>query len=326
MSKLQTKRVKSAAGRMWTSNVSKIRQSLKNVYHKCKTQHLYKYPSMASYDCTQNDISTDEEMNLKVMLQDIKTSQLELLRQMTDIVTSVTKIEEKNGLYQKQMEALEIKVSVNKNKQCTITNNIFSIKEDIDTLKKKIMELENQNFCSNIPCLQVLEGEKGKEIKELLQKLMESETLKKTSVSTESRISSTPPEKVPNHPGSDDHLKETASSPKIKSLKKSNHSSVSRSFQKMNSNIYIYPDFSTWIKLTFVHGGKWRFFLSATNLEDFIQWLLARQTVIPKETQLNTQRYYPFARLIASFTTICLSVFNYVYCLFVSSKEDVTRL
>ncbi|XP_004378212.1 coiled-coil domain-containing protein 54 [Trichechus manatus latirostris] len=326
MYKLQTKRVKSTAGQMWTSNVSKIRQSLKNVYHKCKIQHPYstRYPRMDSYDCAQDDVSTDEERNLRVMLQDIKTSQIELLSQMTDTVTSVTKIQKKNDLYQKQMEALETRVSVNKDKQCTITNNIFSIKEDIDDLKKKMMELENCNSCSVIHCSEVLEGEKGTEIIELLQKLIQSETLKKTSVSTESRISSTTPEKVPSYPGSTAHLKGKAISLKIKTLNNSNH--PPRSFKKAKSNIYIYPDFSTWIKLTFVHGGKWRFFLSATKLEEFIQWLLSGPTILPEEPRLITQKYCLFAGPIASLTTICLSVFNYIYCLFRSSKQEVTRL
>ncbi|XP_049713965.1 coiled-coil domain-containing protein 54 [Elephas maximus indicus] len=328
MYKLQPKRIKSAAGQMWTSNVSKIRKTLKNVYHKCKIQHPYstRYPSMASYDCAQDDISIDEEMNVRAMLQDIKTSQIELLSQMTDTVTSLTKIQKKNDLYQKQMEALETRVNVNKDKQCTIINNIFSMKEDMDDLKKKMMTLGNHSSCSSIHRLEVLGGEKDEEIIELLQKLIQSETLKKTSVSSESRISSTTPEEVPNYPGPTSHLKGKAISPQNKTLKKSNHPNTSRSCQKAKSNIYIYPDFSTWIKLTFVHGGKWRFFLSATKLEEFIQWLLSRPTVLPEEPQLITQKYCPFTGPIASLTTVCLSVFNYVYCLFGSSKEEVTRL
>lgn len=92
------------------------------------------------------------------------------------------------------------------------------------------------------------------------------------------------------------------------------------------SNICIYPDFNTWIKLTFVRGGKWRFFLSATKLEKFIQWLLCRPAIPPEEPLVITQRYCPLTGPIVSLTTICLSVFNYIYCLFGSSKEEVTRL
>ncbi|XP_037691038.1 coiled-coil domain-containing protein 54 [Choloepus didactylus] len=328
MYKLQTKRVKAAAGHMWTSNLSKIRPSLKNVYHKCKIQHpnLISYPTMASYDCDQDDISTNEEMNLRVMLQDIKTAQIKLLSQITDIVTAVSKIQEKTDLYQKQMESLETRVNVNEDKQCTITNEIFSLKEDINALKKQMAELEKQNSCSSIHCLEVLEGEKGKEIIELLHKFVQAESLKDTSVSTEFRSNSVEPEKVPSYPGPTGHLKEKAICPKIKTLKKSNHQNTSRSIKKAKSNIYIYPDFSTWVKITFVHGGKWRFFLSATKLEEFIQWLLSRPVILPEEPQIITQSYYPFARPIESLTTICLSVFNYICCLFGSSKEEVTRL
>ncbi|KAM6225208.1 coiled-coil domain-containing protein 54 [Rhynchocyon petersi] len=328
MYKLQTKRIKCAAGQMWTSNVSKVRQSLKNVYQKCKAHHLHstKYPPMASYDCAQEDVSFDEEMSLKVMLQDIKNAQIELHRQLIDIVSSVTKIQEKNELYQKQVTALEATVNVTKDKQCTLTDNVFSVQEDIDVLKKMMRELENQNSCSSIHCLEVLEGEKSREIRELLQKLLQSDTLKKTSLSSEVRLSLTTPEKVPNYSGPTGHVKEKLISPKMETLTRNNLSSTSRRFKTTKPDISIYPDFSTWVKLTFVHGGKWRFFLSATKLEEFIQWLLSRPTTLHEEPQLIAQRYCPFAGPISSLTTICISVFNYVYYLFSSSKFEVTRL
>ncbi|XP_076974610.1 coiled-coil domain-containing protein 54 [Tamandua tetradactyla] len=328
MYKVQTKSVKVAAGQMWTSNLSKIRRSLKNVYHKCKIQHpdLIRYPTMSFYDCDRDGISTNEEMNLRVMLQDIKNAQINLLSQIADIVTAVSKIQEQTKLYQKQMESLETKVNVNEDKRCTLTNEIFSLKEDISALKKQVTELECQNSCSSSHCLEILEGEKGKEIMELLHKFIQTETLKNTLVSTESRINSAEPEEVPSYAGSPVHLKEKAISPKIKTLKTSSHQNVSRSIKKAKSNIYIYPDFSTWVKITFVHGGKWRFFLSATKLEEFIQWLLSRPVFLPEEPQIITQKYYPFARPIESLTTICLSVFNYIYYLFGSSDEEITRL
>ncbi|XP_032262023.1 coiled-coil domain-containing protein 54 [Phoca vitulina] len=328
MYKLQTKRVKAAAGQLWTSNLSRIRQSLKNVYHTCKNRHpdSTRHPTMTSYDCDKEDISTDEEMNLIATIQDIKTVQIELLSQMTDIVSVVSKIQEKIDFYQKQMEVLETRMNVNEDKRCTITKDIFSMKEDIATLKKKVTELENQNSCSSIHCLEVLEGERDKEIIEQLHKLLQPETLKNTSASTDYGLSSAEPEKVPSYPEATDHLEDKTISPKIKTVEKSNHQNALRSFKKAKSNIYVYPDFSTWIKLTFVPGGKWRFFLSATELEEFIQWLLSRPTTPPEEPQLVTQRYCPFTRSIASLTTFCLSVFNYIYCLFGFSKEEVTRL
>ncbi|XP_062944444.1 coiled-coil domain-containing protein 54 [Cynocephalus volans] len=328
MYKLHAKRVKAAIGEIWTSDLSKIRQSLKNVYHKCKIQHpdSTRYPTMTSYDCAQDGISSNKEINFTLTLQDIKTAQIELLSQMADIVSAVSKIQEKIDLYQKQTEVLETRMNVNEDKQCTKTKDILSVKEDIDALKKKVTELENQNSCSSIHCLEVLEGEKGKEIIELLHKLTKPETLKNTSASTDSEISSAEPEKVSGYPEPKDHLEEKKISPKIKSLKKSNHQNASRSFKKAKSDIYIYPDFNTWIKLTFVHGGKWRFFLSATKLEEFIQWLLSRPTILPEKPQIITQRYCPFTGPIVSLTTICLSIFNYIYRLFCSSKEEVTRL
>ncbi|XP_004706442.1 coiled-coil domain-containing protein 54 [Echinops telfairi] len=327
MYKLQAKRIKSAAGQMWTSNVSKIRLSLKNVYHKCKTRHLYstRYPSVTSFNCSQDDISTAEDVNLSVMLQDIKTAQIELLQQVTDIVSAATIIQEKGDFYQKRVEALETRVNVDKNKQCTIINSMFSIKEDIDSLKKKVMELENQSSCSSIHCLEVLEGEQCKKIIELLRKRSESETPKKLPLSADSRTSSTSGA-APSYPGPSGNLKEKVISPQIKTLKKSNHSKVPRSCPKLKSDVYVYPDFSTWIKLTFIHGGKWRFFLSAAKLEEFIQWLLSRPTVVAEEPRLVTQGYRILAGPIASLTTACLSVFNYVYCLFRASEAEVTRL
>lgn len=328
MYKLQAKRVKAAAGQMWNSNFSKIRQTLKSAYHKCNNQYpsSTRCPTMTSHDCNQEDRNAGEEMNLLVMLQDIKTAQLELLSQVTGMICALSKIQERTDFYQKQMEVLETKMNVNENKQCTTAEDIFSVKEDIDALKKKVTELGNQNSCSNVHCLEVLDGEKGKEIIELLHKVTQPETLKNTLTSIDSEVSSAEPEKVLNYPKSTDHLEEKAISPQIKDLKKSNYQNALRSFQKAKSNIYIYPDFNTWIKLTFVHGGKWRFFLSATKLEEFIQWLLSRPTLPPEEPQVITQRYCLFTGPITSLTTICVSVFNYIYCLFGSSIEEVTQL
>ncbi|XP_045641593.1 coiled-coil domain-containing protein 54 [Ursus americanus] len=328
MYKLQTKRVKAAAGQIWTSNLSKIRQSLKNVYHTCKNQHpdSIRHPTMTSYDCDKDVITTDEEMNLTATLQDIKTAQIELLSQMTDIVSVVSKIQEKTDFHQKQMGVLETRMNVNEDKQCIITKDIFSMKENTDTLKKKVTELENQNSCSSIHCLEVLEGERSKEIIEQLQKFLQPETLKNTLASTDYGLSSAEAEKVPNYPEATDYPEDKTNSPKIKTLEKTNHQNALRSFKKAKSNIYIYPDINTWIKLTFVHGGKWRFFLSATELEEFIQWLLSRPTIPPEEPQLVTQRYRPFTGPIASLTTFCVSLFNYIYGLFRFSKEEVTRL
>ncbi|ELV09776.1 Coiled-coil domain-containing protein 54 [Tupaia chinensis] len=313
---------------MWTSNLSKIRKSLKNVYHKCKIQHpdSMGYPTMSSYACDQDIASSDEEINLTITLQDIKTAQVELLHQMTDIVNAVSKIQEMTGLYQKQMEVLENRMNVSENQQSTRAKDIFSVKEAIDALKKKVTELENQNFCSSVHCLEVLEGEKSKEIIELLHKLTQPETLKNNFASTGSENSSAEPKKVSRCPEPTDHLKKKTISPKIKTQKKINHQNASRSIKKAKSNIYIYPDFGTWVKLTFVHGGKWRFFLSATKVEEFIQWLLSRPNILPEEPQFITQRYSPFTGPVASLTAICLSVFNYICCLFGSSKEEVTRL
>ncbi|KAF6117816.1 coiled-coil domain containing 54 [Phyllostomus discolor] len=328
MYKLQTKRVKAAAGQMWTSNLSKIRQSLKNVYHRCKNKHPDSTRNSATtfYGCDQDDISTDDELNVIAMLQDNKTAQIDLLGKMIDIVSAVSKIQKKINFYQRQMEVLEARMNVNDNKQCTTTKDVFSMKEDINALKERITELKNQHSCSNTHCLEVLEREKDKEIMELLHKLIQPQTSENTLAPTDSGFSSAEPEKVPSYSDPTDYLEEKTISPKIKFMKQSNYQNMLRNFKEAKSNIYIYPDFTTWIKLTFVHGGKWGFFLRATKLEEFIQWLLSRPTSPLEAPQLITQRHCPFTGLIVSLTTICLSVFNYIYCLFGFSNEEVTQL
>nr|XP_027798974.1 coiled-coil domain-containing protein 54 [Marmota flaviventris] len=327
MYRFHTQRAKAAAGHMWTSNLCKIRKSLKNVYQKRKIQRpdSTRYPTMTSCGGDQHDVSLDEEMNLTVMLQEIKISQIELLGQMTDIVSAVSKIQEKIDHYQKQMEVLETRMTVNEDKQDTATKDILSMKKDIDALKKKVSELENQSSCPSIHCLEVLKGERGKEIIELLHNYIQSETSKNMSASKDSEISPEP-EKMPSYPEPTGHLEEKPVSPQIETLKESNIKPASRRLKKARSNIYIYPDFGTWIKLTFVHGGKWGFFLSATKLEEFIQWLLSRPVIFPEEPQIIPKRDCSLTGPITSLTTICLSVFNYIYCLFGSSKEEVTRL
>ncbi|KAI5135000.1 Coiled-Coil Domain-Containing Protein 54 [Manis pentadactyla] len=183
----QTKREKAAARQMWTSDLSKIRQSLKNVYSKCKNQYpdLTRYPTMTSYGCDQDDVSTGEEMNLSIIFQDIKTAQTELLSQMTDLVSAVSKIQEMIDFYQKQMEVLETRMNASEDQQGILTKDNFSLKEDTDALKKKVTELESQKFCSSIQHLEVLEGKNGKEMRELLHKLIQPEILRNTLASTD---------------------------------------------------------------------------------------------------------------------------------------------
>ncbi|CAH6792402.1 coiled-coil domain-containing protein 54 [Phodopus roborovskii] len=325
MYRFHTKRVKAAAERVWTSNLHKIRRSLKNVYQKCKTQCSYStsHPAMDSYDCDQDVLSLNEEMNLTVMLQDIKVGQTELLSQMTDIVSAISHIQDKTDHYQNQMEVLETRININEDRQILATKDILSMREDIDALKKKVKELERQNSYSSIRCLEVLEGQKGKEIVQLFHKLLPPDIPKDTD--TES--SSTESGRVPSYPEPTGPIKENTVSSQIKYLKKNNSlRNASVSCKKVRSNIYIYPDFSTWIKLTFVHGGKWRFFLNATKLEEFVQWLLSRPAILPEEPQIISRRDRAFTGLIENLTTICLSLFNYVYCLFGSSKQEITRL
>ncbi|XP_052013983.1 coiled-coil domain-containing protein 54 [Apodemus sylvaticus] len=329
MYRLHTKRVRAAAGQVWAANLHRIRRSLKNVYQKCKTRHSYStsYPTMASCDCDQDALSLNEEMNLPAMLQDIKTGQMELLGQMTDIVSAISNIQEKINHYQSQMEALETRININEDKQTATTKDILSMKEDITTLKKKVTELESQNSCSSIHCLEVLEGQKGKEFVQLLHKLLQHESPKGTATSPDTVISSAEPEREPSYPEPTGELKKKTMSPQNMTLKKNNSlQNAPVGCKKVKSNIYIYPDFSTWIKLTFVHGGNWRFFLSATKLEEFLQWLLSRPTVLPEEPQIIPQRDYAFTGAIETLATICLSLFNYVYYLFGSSKEEITRL
>ncbi|EHA99251.1 Coiled-coil domain-containing protein 54 [Heterocephalus glaber] len=93
MYRFHTRRIKATVGYIWTSNLCKIRKSLKNAYQKRKIQNpdsTIRYPTM-TYDCDQDGISSDEDMNLTVMLKDIQTTQIELLSKMTDIVSAVIK-------------------------------------------------------------------------------------------------------------------------------------------------------------------------------------------------------------------------------------------
>ncbi|XP_005074845.1 coiled-coil domain-containing protein 54 [Mesocricetus auratus] len=325
MYRFHTKRVKAAAEHVLTSNLYKIRRSLKNVYQKCKTQCSYStsYPATDSYDCDQDTLSLNEEMNLTTMLQDIKGGQTELLSQMTDIVSAISHIQEKTDHYQKQMEVLETRINISEDRQIVATKDILSMREEISTLKKKVMELESQNSHSSIRCLEVLEGQRGKEIVQLIHKLLQPDIPKDTDTESSSAESG----RVPSQTQPTGQIKEKTMSPQIKTLKKNNNfQNSSMSCKKVRSNIYIYPDFSTWIKLTFVHGGKWRFFLSATKLEEFVQWLLSRPTILPEEPQIISQRERAVAGPIENLTTICLSLFNYLYCLFGSSKQEITRL
>lgn len=58
------------------------------------------------------------------------------------------------------MEKLETRIHFHEHKQTTINKDILSFKKDINILRKKVTELENQNFNSKIHCSEVLEEEK----------------------------------------------------------------------------------------------------------------------------------------------------------------------
>ncbi|XP_036059359.1 coiled-coil domain-containing protein 54 [Onychomys torridus] len=326
MYRFHTRRIRAAAGRVWVSNLHKIRRSLKNVYQKYKTQHSYStsYPTVASYDCDQDAFSLDEEMNLTATLQDIKSGQMELLSQMAGIVNAISNIQEKMDHCQKQMEVLEVRINTSEDRQSAATKDILSMREDIDTLKKKVTGLESRNSFSSIHCLEVLEEQVSKEFVQLFHKLLQLETPKDTNP----KISSAELKRVvPHYPEPTGQIKEKAMSPQTKTPQKSNSlRNASTICEKARSHIYLYPDFSTWIKLTFVHGGKWKFFLSATKLEEFIQWLLSRPAMLPEEPQVTSQRDCAFTGPIENLTTICLSLFKCIYSLFCSSKQEVTRL
>ncbi|XP_042540374.1 coiled-coil domain-containing protein 54-like [Dipodomys spectabilis] len=322
MYKLYTRRVRAAAGSLWNRNLSKIRQSFENIRQKCNIRHQCsaRYPTVSSHESDEDELSLDEEKHITEVLQDIKTSQCDLLHQVTGMAIVISKIQKKIDHYHKQMEILQTRMNANEDKQDTITNNILSMKENIDVLKKKLTELENWNSCSNVHCLEVPEEEAGGKIIELFQKLVQPYAQKNTSISTDSETSA---EEVPI-PKSTHGLEESTISPKVKTPKRSNRENTSRNLQKAKSNIYIYPDFGTWIKLTFVQGGKWRFFLHATKLDDFVQWLLSRPTEQPEEPLITPQRESVSSGFIENLTKICLSVVNYFYCRFGFSEVEVT--
>uniref|UniRef100_F7C1D0 Coiled-coil domain containing 54 n=1 Tax=Monodelphis domestica TaxID=13616 RepID=F7C1D0_MONDO len=322
MHRFFTKRVKTATGHMWTQNNSKMQKYLKNDGQNCKVQPQASVQMVTkTKDSHPMDaISNNEEMNITVMFQDIKTSQDVLLSQLTNIVTAVSTIQEKIDTYQKQMEVIETRVGANEDRQSKMANDLLLLKEDVTALKKIATDLEAQNACSSLHCVEIPDGGKSREIVELIHNVMGS-AIQQNSLVTTAEL-----EKVHSMAGSPSHQDEKAGSHMIKTLKENSQENSVRSLKSTNSNIYAYPDFNTWIKLTFVHGGKWRFFLSATKLEEFIQWVLTRPAVFPGQPQLIAQKYYPFAGPLTCLTTLCLSAFNYLYCFFHSLKEQVTRI
>ncbi|XP_043847191.1 coiled-coil domain-containing protein 54 [Dromiciops gliroides] len=322
MHRLLTKRVKAAAGQMWTTNNYSVQKYFKNDVQHCKVQPRtsVRIVSKATDAHPLDAFCRDGDMNLIVMFQDIKTSQDVLLSQLTDIVTAVSIIQEKIDTYQKQMEVIEMRVSVNEDRRSQMANDLLLIKSDVTVLKKIATELEAQSACSTLHCVELPDGEKSREIVELIHNVM-GPTIPQNSLVTTGEL-----EKVHSMLGSRPQQDEKAGSQMIKILKENSQENIVRSLKKANSNIYVYPDFSTWIKLTFVHGGKWRFFLSATKLEEFIQWVLTMPAVFPGKPQLIAQKYYPFAGPFTCLTTLCLSAFNYLYCFFHSGKEQVTRM
>lgn len=326
MYKFHTRRVKATAGKIWTSNLSKIRKSVKNVYEKCRLKHpdFPGYPTETSYDGNQEDVCSGEDLSLTVMCQDVKTAQIELHNQMTDVVKAISKIQRMTDDSKKQIEQLESGLRVNEDKQCATTDVILAMKENIDTLTKKVTDLEKQNSCYHVCSSGYLEGKMEKDTIDLLHKFIQKKTLN-TLASTGHE--STSVEKVPpSYPEPVDRFEKKTASPKMKPLRKKKYPNSSRNVKGMKPDIYIYPDLTTWVKLTFIHGGKWGFFLSPTKLETFLQWLLPRTATIPEESQLTPKGECLLARPITSFTAICMSVINYIYCLFSSSKEEVTRL
>ncbi|XP_048191362.1 coiled-coil domain-containing protein 54-like [Perognathus longimembris pacificus] len=304
-----------------------IRQSFKNICQKCNIRHRSssRYPTVTPHDSDEDDISLDEEIKFTEILQDIQTAQKDLLKQITDMTIVISKIQKKIDYYHKQTDILQTRINANESKQAIFTNSILSMKENISTLKKKMAELENLNSYSNIHCLEIPEEETGMKIIELFQKFVQLEAQKNTSISTDSNMSTANSTEVPI-PESTCSLEENPISPTGKTPKRSNPENTSRNSQKARSNIYMYPDFRTWIKLMFVQGGKWRVFLHASNLDEFVQWLLCRPTEHPEEALITPHRESLFGGFIENLTKLYLSVVNYFYCRFGFSEVEVTRL
>ncbi|XP_048191385.1 coiled-coil domain-containing protein 54-like [Perognathus longimembris pacificus] len=326
MYKFHIRRVRAVAGSMWNRNLSKIRQSFRNVYQKCNVQHQCSasYPTVTSHDSDEDDLSLDEEKKFTEILQDIHTSQDDLLNQTTDMVIMIARIQEKMDLYDTQIDILQTRMNANEDKQAIITKDILSLKANIDASKKKMTELENWSSRSNMCCLEIPEEEAKDKIIELFQKIVQPEAQKNTSISTDSKMSTANPAEVPI-PASSHSLEENPTSPKGKTPKRSNPENASRNLQKARSNIYMYPDFRAWIKL-FVRGGKWRVFLHATKLDECVPWLLSRPTKHPEESLTTPHREPLFGGFIENLTKIYLSVVNYFYCRFGFSEVEVTRL
>ncbi|XP_051847157.1 coiled-coil domain-containing protein 54 [Antechinus flavipes] len=322
MHRLLAKRVKTAAGHMWTTNTYSVQKHFKNDVQNCKVQSQTSIRAL-SKATDGRFFSRAEEMNLPlaVMLRDIKTSQDVLLSQLTDLVTAMSTIQEKIDTYQKQMEVIETRVSMNEFRQSKMAHDILLIKKDVIVLKKIATDLEAQSACSTLHCVEIPDGDKNREIVELIHDVVGPTTQQNSPVATAEL------EKVHGMSESRAHQDEKTGSQMIKTLKE-NHlqEKTTRNMKKANSNIYVCPDFSTWIKLTFVHGSKWGFFLSVAKLEEFIQWVLTRPAVFPRKPQLIAQKYYPIAGPFTGLTTLCLSAFNYLYCFFYSVKEQVTRM
>ncbi|XP_074157197.1 coiled-coil domain-containing protein 54 [Sminthopsis crassicaudata] len=324
MHRLLAKRVKTAAGHMWTTNTYSVHEC-KNDVQNCKVQPRtsVRTLSKATDGRFTDAFSRDEEMNLPlaVMFQDIKTSQDILLSQLTDIVTAMSTIQEKIDTYQKQMEMIETRVSMNEDRQSKMAHDLLSIKEDVIVLKKIATGLEAQSACSTLHSVEIPDGDKNREMMELIHDLVGPTTQQNLPLATAEL------EKVHGVSESRAHQEEKAGSQMIKSLKE-NHlqEKTARDLKKANSNIYVCPGFITWLKLTFVHGSKWGFFLSATKLEEFIQWVFTRPAVFPGKPQLRAQKYYPMAGPFTCLTTLCLSAYNYLYCFLYSVKEQECRV
>ncbi|KAM4818340.1 coiled-coil domain-containing protein 54 [Thomomys bottae] len=325
MYKVHTRRARAAVGSMWNRNLSKIRQSFQNVYQKCNIRHscLARHPTMNSHESDEDDLSFDEETNFTEILQDIQTSQDDLLNQTTDMVIMIARIQEKMDHYDMQIEILQSRMSANEDKQATITKDILSLKESIEVSKNKMIELEKWNPCANIHCLEVPGKEAREKFNKLFQKFVRPDA-QNTSILTDSEMSTANSEEGPVPESS--HSLEEKKSPKGKTPKRSNPENASRNLQEAKSNIYIYPDLGTWIKLTFVQGGRWRFFLHATKIDEFAPWLLSRPTENSEEPVITLHRESLFSRFIENLTKICLSVLNYFYFRFGLSEVEVPRL
>ncbi|XP_001518708.1 coiled-coil domain-containing protein 54 [Ornithorhynchus anatinus] len=304
MHRLSFKNLKSTAENLWNSHFIRLRGSIKNG-SRARSPNPTSGLSEGDEGRPSQPLPRNQELDLAAAVQDIRTGQASLYEEMMDVVGQVAVMNDKFDAHQKQMEALGDRVRANEVGATKLDKYLCTLDQTINLFQEKAADLGSQCECPGARWEESPEETEEREMMDLLHRLLMMPLAQEEAPDSQ-REPSAPT------PGEDGWVP-------IKSVRQPPWENPALIPEQAAAEIYVYPDFGTWIDLAFPLGTKRRVLLSTTRLEELMRWILTRSAFLEIPQQRSA-----FSGPIGWLNTLCFSTCNYLYWLYLSLKERVT--